>query len=75
MGRYGGIDYPAWAKRGFLLGVGLFLLGAGGEVVGHDYFGSLPAWEETLFTDMELIGILIGFFSPLIFGIVLPLTE
>jgi hypothetical protein len=75
MGRYGNIDYTEWAKKGFLLGLGLFLLGAGGELVGHIYFGTLPAWEETLFTNMELFGILVGFLAPIVFGIALPLTE
>lgn len=75
MGRYGNLDYPRLAKFGFLLGVGLVAAGAGGEVIGHAVYGSLPAWENTLFTDMEILGVLLGLFSPLLFGIVMPLTE
>lgn len=75
MGRYGDLDYPRLAKFGFLLGLGLFALGAGGEVVGHALYGSLPAWENTLFVFSEGIGLVIGFFSPIVFGILLPLTE
>lgn len=75
MGRYGQIDYPTATKRGLLLGVALFALGAGGELVGHALFGALPDWEHRLFLYAESLGILIGFTSVLFFGIVLPLTE
>jgi hypothetical protein len=68
-------DYPRLAKRGFLLGLGLFLVGAGGAIGGTAVFGTLPSWSNTLFTDMELLGIVLGLFSPLIFGIVMPLIE
>lgn len=69
------IDHAFLAKAGFLLGLALFLGGAGGELVGTAYFGSLPGWEKTLFFDMEVLGILVGLFAPLAFGIVLPLVE
>jgi len=69
------IDYAFYAKAGFLLGVTLFVVGAGGELVGTAFFGSLPAWETTLLFDLEVLGILLGLFAPLTFGIVLPLTE
>ena len=36
---------------------------------------TLPAWEDALFTDLEIIGTLGALFSPLLFGIILPLTE
>lgn len=75
MGRYGQIDYPTVTKRAFALGVGLFLLGALGEIVGHALFGTLPAWENTLLFDAEILGILIALLSPIVFGIVMPLTE
>lgn len=75
MGRYGDIDYPTVTKRGFLLGVTLFVLGALGEVVGGALFGPLPAWEVALFFDMEVIGVLLFFLTPLVFGVILPLTE
>lgn len=75
MGRYGDLNYTFHAKAWFLFGLGLFILGAGSEFIGHAYFAPLPAWEETLFFDMEVIGLLVGFFSPFVFGIFLPLTE
>jgi hypothetical protein len=69
------IDYGQWAKGGFLLGVALLALGVVGEVVGHVVFGGIPSWENTLFVYSEAIGIMIGFFAPVIFAVVLPLTE
>ncbi len=75
MGRYGDIDYPTVTKRAFLVGVTLFLVGGIGELVGHAYFGSLPGWEEALLFNAELLGVLIALFAPIIFGVVLPLTE
>lgn len=75
MGRYGDLDYEFLAKTGFFLGLGLLVVGGGGELIGHAYFGTLPGWEETLFFDLEVIGLVVGFFSPLLFGIFLPLTE
>ena len=75
MGRSGTIDYGLFAKTGFLLGLGLFLVGAGGELIGHAYFEPLPGWEETLFFDLEMIGLVVGFVSPFLFGVFLPLTE
>ncbi|WP_436928106.1 DUF7860 family protein [Halosimplex amylolyticum] len=75
MTQYVSTDYPSLAKTGFLLGIALFVLGAGGELVGTAVFGGIPGWEQTLFFDMEVLGILLGLFSPLVFGIVLPLVE
>lgn len=74
-GRYGDLDYPALTKTGFLLGLGMFVVGVGGEYVGYAVFGGLPAWEETLLYALATIGLLVGFFSPFVFGIFLPLTE
>jgi len=68
-------NHPLWAKRGFLAGLGLFLLGAGGEIVGHALFGTLPGWENTLLVDAEILGIALALLAPLVFGLVLPLTE
>lgn len=75
MGRYGDLDYGLLTKTGFFLGVGLFVLGAGGGVLGHAVYETLPGWEQTLFTYSEVIGILLGLFAPFLFGIFLPLTE
>ncbi len=68
-------DYPRITKRGFQVGVGLFLVGVLGHVLLPVLFGPLPDWEATLLFDAEVLGILIAFFVPLLFGIVLPLTE
>jgi hypothetical protein len=75
MANHRGIDYSTWTKRSFLFGAGLFALAAITKVVGHAYFGSLPRWEETLLVDAEIIGILVALLAPLLFGIILPLTE
>jgi hypothetical protein len=75
MGRYGNIDYPTVTKRAFLLGLSLFVVGVVGELLGHAFFGPLPAWEETLFVGAEGLGVLIALFAPIVFGVVLPLTE
>lgn len=74
MGRYGNIDYPRSVKRGVL--TGLFLLTVG-EIGGYvaDVYVALPAWEEVLFLDIAVLGLLIFVLSPILFGIVLPLTE
>jgi len=75
MGQYKSMDHATLAKRGFLLGVGLFALGALGELAAHVFVGPLPGWGNLLLTDMEALGILLALFSPLVFGIVLPLVE
>lgn len=75
MGRYGNLDYSFLTKAGFLVGVSLFAVGAGGELLGSLLFGTLPAWEHTLFVSAEAIGLVTAFFSPWVFGVLLPLTE
>jgi hypothetical protein len=74
-GRHSNIDYAFWAKAGFLLGLGLLAAGAGGEIIGHSFFEPIPAWEATLFFYSEVLGVVTGFVSVMMFGIVLPLTE
>ncbi|MFB6128685.1 MAG: hypothetical protein ABEJ47_02875 [Halorhabdus sp.] len=69
------IDYASWTRNSFLLGVGLLAIGAVGNLLGPALVGSLPAWEATLLLDLEILGVLIGLIAPLLFGIVLPLTE
>lgn len=69
------LDHASLAKLGFLLGLGMFLAGAGGEFLGQAVLGGLPAWEATLLFDIEVLGLLVGFFSPLVFGVALPLLE
>jgi hypothetical protein len=75
MARYGDLDYGRLTKRGFGLGVALFALGVAGAAAGPALFGPLPSWEQTLFADSEIAGIIIAFLSVVLFGVVLPLTE
>lgn len=70
----GNLDYADVAKKGFLLGVALFALGAVGELVANAYF-VVPALAEQLFFGMEVTGVLLGLLVPIVFGAVLPLTE
>ena len=74
-GRYRNLDYARWAKTGFVHGLVLLLGGATAEVVGHTFYETLPAWEESLFFYAEVAGVLVGFFSVWVFGVFLPLTE
>jgi hypothetical protein len=74
-GRYGDIDYPRVTKLGTLAGVALVAAGALGELVGPALFGPLPAWEHTLFFDLEVLGVVLLVFVPFVFGVALPLTE
>ena len=48
----------------------VFLVGALGATMIHG-----PSMAHTLLVDMEALGILLGRFSPFVFGILLPLTE
>jgi len=75
MSGYRDMDYTKLTRGGFLLGVAMFLVGGLGHVVVPALGGSLPGWGAGLLLDLEVGGILIGLFSPLAFGIVLPLTE
>ncbi|MCG1004289.1 MULTISPECIES: hypothetical protein [Halobacterium] len=72
MGRYGNLDYSSLVKRSTLASFALFVVGALGLALGG---GSLPAWEHALLFDAEIIGVLGILVCPLVFGIVLPLTE
>jgi len=74
-GRYGDIDYPTLTKRSFFLGLSLFLLGLLGEFVVQTFELQIPGWEQTVLFDMVVVGLVVAFFSPIVFGIVLPLTE
>ena len=75
-GRYGKIDYPKLAKYGFLAGAAMFLVGGLGELFIRAVLGAeVPGWAHTLLFDLEVGGILVGLLAPLVFGIILPLTE
>lgn len=69
------LDSPRITKRGFQIGVTLFVAGALGEALLPALVGALPGWEQTLRFDAEVAGLLIGFFVPLVSGLVPPLTE
>ena len=75
MARYSSTDNARLAKGGFLLGAALFVVGALGGIVAPMLVGPLPGWEQTLFLYAEIIGTIVGFFSPVLFGIVFPLTS
>lgn len=75
MSQTSSLDHARLAKLGFFLGLGLFLVGAGGEIVGQALLNGLPEWEAQLLFDVEVVGLLVGFFSPIVFGIALPLIE
>lgn len=73
MSRYGDIDYPTYIKRGVLLGLTLLVVGELGGYASQSF--AMPAWEEALFFDLAVVGLLVLLLSPLLFGLVLPLTE
>lgn len=75
MGRYGNVDYPRYAKGGFLLGLALILGGAGAEAFLPLLVGPLPPWEDTLLVEIEALGVVLFLFAPLVFGVIMPLTE
>ena len=74
-GRYGPLDYPELTRLGVGLGIALFVVGVAGEVTLPAVTGTLPAWENTLFFDLEALGVVLALVSPFVFGIFLPLTE
>lgn len=68
-------EYSRYAKGGFLLGALLFGLGAAGELVLSMGWGHAPTVVSTILFDMEIVGIALGLFAPLLFGFALPLIE
>ncbi|WP_178918282.1 hypothetical protein [Natronomonas gomsonensis] len=69
------LDYARLAKLGFLFGVGLFAVGAIGEIGGHAFLSTVPSTLETVFFGMETLGVVVGLVTPIVFGAVLPLIE
>jgi hypothetical protein len=67
------VDYGSWAKRGTLIGVAMFLLGAVGTAAAGP--AGLPAWSGTVFTDMLGFGIVVVLVSVFVVGITLPLVK
>ncbi|CCQ37670.1 uncharacterized protein Nmlp_3546 [Natronomonas moolapensis 8.8.11] len=74
-GRTREIDYPKVTKRSVALGLALFLFGGLGRGLVQTLGVQLPAWELTLLFDLEVLGIGIFLLSPIVFGVLLPLTE
>ncbi|MUV85649.1 hypothetical protein GJ631_03415 [Natronomonas sp. CBA1123] len=69
------LDHARLAKLGFLFGVGLFAVGAVGEIGGHAFLSTVPATLDTVFFGMETLGVVVGLVTPIVFGAVLPLIE
>ena len=74
-GRTRDVDYPKVTRRSTALGLALFLFGGLGQGLIHTLGVQLPAWELTLLFDLEVLGVAIFLLSPIVFGILLPLTE
>ena len=73
--RSNSLDYAKIAKTGFLAGVGLSVAGAIGEFAGHSLVSSLSETIESALLTAEIIGVVVAFFVPIVFGAVLPLVE
>ena len=73
--RSSSFNHAKIAKTGFLVGFGLFAAGAVGEFAGHSLVSSLPETVGSALLAMEVLGVVIGFFAPIVFGAVLPLAE
>ena len=69
------LDHARIAKTGFLAGLGLFAAGVAGEFAGHSVVSSMPETLASALLMMEVLGVAVAFFVPLIFGAVLPLME
>ena len=69
------LDHAKIAKTGFLAGLGLFAAGVVGELAGHSVVSSMPETLAGALLMMEVLGVAVAFFVPVIFGAVLPLME
>lgn len=75
MGHGATLDYATYTKGGVLMGIGLFMVGEIGQIALPSLVGPLPSWELSLLTWLTGIGILLAILAPIVFGIVVPLTE
>ncbi|MFW5984001.1 MAG: hypothetical protein ACOCRA_02240 [Halobacteria archaeon] len=66
-------EYVRYAKYGAVIGFGMFVVGALGEIAGHAIFSELPAPLGTLFVYFLGFGLL-GFFLSVMAGGVIPLA-
>ncbi|MFW6436505.1 MAG: hypothetical protein ACOCYZ_02605 [Halococcoides sp.] len=75
MATHSSMSYGRWTRYGFGTGALLFVIGVLGNLAVPAFTGPVPGWVDTLLFDMEVVGVLVALFVPLLFGIVLPLTE
>ena len=73
--RNSSLDHAKIAKTGFLAGLGLFAIGVIGEFAGHSLASSLPETIESALLTAEILGVVVAFLVPVVFGAVLPLVE
>lgn len=69
------IDHVKLLKRSFAFGLALFVLSEVAEPLQRLVGLGIPGWEHSLLAVTAGIGLVVAFFSPFVFGIVLPLTE
>lgn len=70
-----GLDHARIAKTGFIAGIALFVVGVVGELLGHALLSSMPPTADQALLALEILGVLVGFLVPIVFGAVLPLVE
>ena len=75
MSGHGYVNHEQLAKGGFFLGLMLVVLGGAGELAANAGVLQVAAWTRTLFFDMEVLGVVLFLFSPIVFAIVLPLVS
>lgn len=73
--RTGSLDHARIAKSGFVAGLALFAIGVVGELAGHAMLASMPPTADQVLLALEVVGVLVGFLVPIVFGAVLPLIE
>lgn len=67
--------YLKFAVAGVVVGLGLFLVGLTGEWAISHHLARLPAWAGGLFVDLELVGEVIVFVSPIVFILIRPVHR
>lgn len=75
MGRLGGRNHSRFVKSVLLIGAGLLGLGVIGDWVLHASLRHVPAWEQTLIFDLEVLGLILIAASPILLGLVLWLGD
>jgi hypothetical protein len=66
------MDYTKWLKITFTGSFAIFVLTTASLAT---IAPTLPAWEQTLLWELDILSLLVAFFSPFVFGVVLPLLE